>query len=436
MIEEQIFHDANGVDRRHWAPIRRGNLVPHEPQKASPLTKSRMPPAIWALGFVSLFMDISSEMIHSLLPVFLVTVLGTSAATVGMIEGIGEATAAVAKLFSGWISDRVGKRKALAVFGYALAALSKPLFALAPTASWVLAARFSDRVGKGIRGAPRDALIGDLAPPGLRGAAYGLRQSLDTVGAFLGPLFAIGLMALFLNDFRLVFWVAIVPGLASVAILVLWVREPEAGRSTEAVRAPIHWREIGQIGRLYWLVVAIGFILTLARFSEAFLILRAENVGVPVALVPLVLVLMNLVYAATAYPMGAISDRADRKVVLAVGIAVLIVADLVLGYAASAVGVAIGAALWGLHMGLTQGMLAALVADTASDRLRGSAFGFFDLTSGVALLIASLVAGFLWELAGPRATFLAGAVFTLLALCGMAAFFWLKRNSPGARSVV
>jgi MFS family permease len=383
-------------------------------QTASP----GLPRGIWALGLVSMFMDISSEMIHSLLPVFLVTVLGASAVTVGLIEGIGEATASISKLFSGWLSDRLGKRKALTVIGYGLGALSKPLFALAPTPSWVLLARFSDRIGKGIRGAPRDALVGDLSPPGLRGAAFGLRQSLDTVGAFAGPLLAMALMALFADDFRLVFWLAVVPGLIAVAILVLGVREPPQPRPLAVARVPIRWSELGRLGRVFWGVVAVGAVLTLARFSEAFLILRAEDEGLSLALIPLVLVVMNVVYAASAYPMGALSDRYDRRLVLAAGFVVLIVADVVLALASGIWVVMLGIGFWGLHMGMTQGLLAALVTDTAPTNLRGTAFGLFNLASGAALLLASLIAGLLWELIGPAATFLAGAIFTAAGLVG------------------
>jgi MFS family permease len=383
-------------------------------------TRLKLPGSIWALGFVSMFMDISSEMIHGLLPVFLVTVLGASAATVGLIEGIGEATASISKLFSGWISDRLGKRKALTVIGYGLGALSKPLFALAPTASWVLAARFSDRIGKGIRGAPRDAMVGDLAPPALRGAAYGLRQSLDTVGAFVGPLLAIALMALFNDNFRLVFWLAVIPGLAAVAVLALGVREPPQARPAKS-QAPIRWAELGRLGGLYWGIVAAGAVLTLARFSEAFLILRAESAGLSAALAPLVLVVMNVVYAASAYPMGALSDRIDRRLILAAGFVVLIFADIVLAFAPGIGIVMVGIGLWGLHMGMTQGLLATLVADAAPAALRGTAFGLFNFASGIALLLASLVAGLLWELMGPYATFLAGAAFTAIGLVGTAA---------------
>jgi len=384
-----------------------------------PTSEMKLPGSIWALGFVSLFMDVSSEMVHALLPVFLVTALGASTIMVGIIEGVGEATASISKLFSGWLSDRLGKRKALTGIGYALGALSKPLFALAPTASWVLFARFSDRIGKGIRGAPRDALVGDLAPTGLRGAAYGLRQSLDTVGAFAGPLIAMMLMALSANNFRLVFWLAIIPGLVAVAILVFGVKEPERTQPTSEAKVPIHWRDLRQLGSAFWAVVGVGFILTLARFSDAFLILRAENAGLSVALIPLVLVVMNVAYAASAYPVGALSDRIGRKSVLAVGFGVLIVADLLLAFAPGILTVMFGVGLWGLHMGMTQGLFAALVADTTPNTLRGSAFGLFHFASGIALLLASLIAGVLWDQLGPQATFIAGAAVTLVGLLGM-----------------
>jgi MFS family permease len=394
--------------------------------------RGKLPASIWMLGFVSLFMDISSEMIHGLLPAFLVTVLGASAAMVGLIEGIGEGTASISKLFSGWVSDRLGKRKTLTVLGYGLGALSKPLFALAPSASFVLLARFSDRIGKGIRGAPRDALVGDLAPPGLRGAAYGLRQSLDTVGAFAGPLIAMALMALFEDNFRLVFWLAVIPGLAAVAILVLGVREPARLRPEEKLRIPIRPADLRMLGRAFWAVVIIGAVLTLARFSEAFLLLRAGDAGLTPARVPLVLVVMNIVYAASAYPMGALSDRAGRKLILAAGFGVLIAADLVLALAPGIWTVMIGVCLWGLHMGMTQGLIAALVAEAAPAPLRGTAFGLFNFASGIALLLASLIAGLLWTWAGPAATFLAGAAFTVLGLAGLLAP--MPRGARPARS--
>jgi MFS family permease len=385
----------------------------------------QVPVSIWALGFVSMLMDISSEMIHSLLPVFMVSVLGASALTVGLIEGVAEATALVVKVFSGTLSDYIGKRKALAVIGYGLGALAKPLFAIASSTGMVFTARFLDRVGKGIRGAPRDALVADLAPPQVRGAAYGLRQSLDTVGAFTGPLLAMGLMLLWSNDFRAVFWVAVIPGFLAVALLLVGVQEPQLQRRDRRIN-PIQWRELKRLSEAYWRVVAIGAIFTLARFSEAFLVLRALQGGLPVAWVPMVLVAMNLVYAASAYPLGRLSDRVSHAKLLALGLAVLIAADLVLAYGNSWHVVFSGVALWGLHMGLTQGLLATMVADTAPTDMRGTAFGFFNLLSGAAMLIASVLAGLLWDHLGASYTFIAGSVFCALGLVGIA-----LKASPG-----
>ena len=384
---------------------------------------ARLPGSIWALGFVSLFMDISSEMVHGLLPVFLTAVLGASTEMVGFIEGIGEATASISKLFSGWLSDKLGQRKVLTVIGYSLAALSKPLFAVASTSSLVLAARFSDRIGKGIRDAPRDAMIGDLIPAGLRGAAYGLRQALDTVGAVAGPLIAIGLMAALNDNFRLVFWLAMIPGVLSVVVLIAGVREPPRAAATAG--APLRLGDLKGIGRFFWIVVGIGAMLTLARFSEAFLILRAQDKGLALTLAPLVLVVMNVVYSLSAYPLGALSDRVDRRLMLTAGFAVLIAADIVLAFAPNVLVVMAGVALWGLHMGLTQGLLSALVADEAPANLRATAFGVFNFVSGLALLLASLIAGALWQMIGPAATFFAGAGFTAIGL--VATTFALRR---------
>ncbi|MFM2261863.1 MAG: hypothetical protein RI959_539, partial [Pseudomonadota bacterium] len=373
---------------------------------------------VWALGFVSLLMDISSEMIHSLLPLFMVGVLGASALTVGVVEGIAEATALIVKVFSGVISDYLGKRKALAVIGYTMGALSKPLFAVAPTMGWVLTARFVDRMGKGIRGAPRDALVADIAPPEVRGAAFGLRQSLDTVGAFLGPLLGVGLMLLWANDFRAVFWVAVVPAALAVALLVLGVQEP-ARHEGEPKRNPIRRDNLKRLSGAYWWVVVVGAVFTMARFSEAFLVLRAEQTGMALAWVPLVMVAMNLVYAATAYPFGKLSDRASHRALLGWGLVVLVAADLVLASGHHWSRVLVGVMLWGVHMGMTQGLLAAMVADTAPSDLRGTAYGFFNLVSGVAMLLASVLAGWLWDRLGASFTFYAGAVFCILALLGL-----------------
>ncbi|MCE1251094.1 MAG: MFS transporter [Comamonadaceae bacterium] len=377
-----------------------------------------IPPSIWALGFVSMLMDISSEMIHSLLPLFMVGTLGASALTVGLIEGLAESTALISKVFSGALSDYIGKRKGLAVFGYALGALTKPLFAIAPSTGIVLTARLLDRVGKGIRGAPRDALVADIVPPQLRGAAFGLRQALDTVGAFLGPLLAVGLMLLWANDFRAVFWVAVVPGLLAVALLLLGVREPPR-QEGEKRSNPIRRDNLRRLSSTYWWVVGVGAVFTLARFSEAFLVLRAQQSGIAVAWVPLVMVAMNAVYAASAYPFGALSDRIGHKTLLAWGLVVLIGADLVLAMDHHWTTVLAGVTLWGLHMGMTQGLLATMVANTAPPDLRGTAYGFFNLVSGVAMLVASVVAGLLWDQLGAAFTFYAGAAFSGLALLGL-----------------
>ena len=378
-----------------------------------------IPPGVWILGFVSMLMDVSSEMIHALLPIYLVSVLGASMVTVGVIEGIAEATASITKIFSGALSDWLGKRKWLAVAGYGLAAFTKPVFPLAPTIGWLVAARFVDRIGKGIRGAPRDALVADLSPPDLRGASFGLRQSLDTIGAFMGPLLAIALMWWTADNFKAVFWFAVIPAFLALGLIVFAVREPDRPGELRTVRNPVSPAEIKNLGPAFWWVVAVASVFTLARFSEAFLILRAQSVGLPITLVPIVLVAMNVVYAVAAYPAGVMSDRMSRTAVLATGILVLVAADIVLALLPSLGGVALGVVLWGLHMGLTQGLLAALVADTAPAELRGTAYGFFNLLAGLAMLAASIIAGSLWDITGPQGTFLAGAGFALVALAGL-----------------
>ena len=400
---------------------------------ARPLRAAAIPRGVWALGFVSLFMDISSEMIHALLPVFLVS-LGATVAAVGLLEGTAEAIAQITKVFSGTLSDRLGKRKLLTVVGYGLAALTKPLFALAPSPGWVFAARGLDRVGKGLRGAPRDALIADLTPEETRGAAFGLRQALDTVGAFAGPLIAIALMAATADSFRTVFWIAMIPAVVSVAVLVLFVREPAREEEKRGrVERPRLGALLGTLGSRFWWLVVVAALFTLARFSEAFLILKAADVGLGVAYVPAVLVVMNVAYALSAYPAGWLSDRVNRWGVFAVGAALLIAADLVLAFGASIAAVGLGVALWGLHMGFTQGLLAALVADTASAEQRGTAFGVFNLMTGIALLAASVLAGVLWDRGGPALTFLAGAALT--AAAGAVAFVLYSLNKIGARGV-
>ena len=388
-----------------------------------------LPRGIWALGLVSAFMDISSEMIHGLLPAFLVTVIGASAVSVGLIEGAGEGFALITRVFSGYLSDRLERRKGIIVSGYLIATLTKPLFALASGVGLVFSARVLDRFGKGLRGAPRDALIADLAPAHQRGAAYGLRQALDSVGAFVGPLLAVAIMALTADDYRTVFWLAVLPGAVAVAILIVGVREP-AGRTAKPARLPVNVTDLRRLQRPYWLVLGVGVVFSLARFSEAFLLLRAEATGLAPGLVPLVLVIISLVYALGAYPAGRLSDRLGRTRLLGAGLVFLIIADLMLAGATGIWQVGAGAALWGLHLAFTQGLFAALVADTSASSVRGTAFGVYGLVTGVAVLLASVLAGWLWDRYGAPVTFLAGALLSLLALAGFEA---LRRRENGDR---
>ncbi|HHT1167414.1 TPA: MFS transporter [Klebsiella michiganensis] len=381
-------------------------------------TLSRIPKGVWVLGGVSLLMDVSSEMIHSLLPLFMATTLGASVIVIGIIEGVAEATALILKVFSGVISDYVGKRKGLALLGYGLGALSKPLFAIAPTSGVVFSARMIDRVGKGIRGAPRDALVADVTPPEIRGAAYGLRQSLDTIGAFLGPLLAVALMFLWDNDFQSIFWVAAIPAVLSIALLGFGLKEPRTAVVQKRTN-PLRRENLKKLSAAYWWVVAIGSIFTLARFSEAFLVLRTQQMAIPLFAIPLVMVAMNLVYSLTAYPFGKLSDSMSHSKMLQWGLLVLIAADIVLALSSHWSTLLAGVALWGIHMGMTQGLLAAMVAHTAPPELRGTAFGMFNLMSGIALLLASAGAGVLWEVLGAASTFYAGAIICVVTLVGM-----------------
>jgi MFS family permease len=386
------------------------------PSRKHDVPRLAIPRTVWALGFVSMFMDISSEIIHSLLPLFLTMTLGVSVAMVGLIDGFAEATASISKVFSGYIADRMGRRKPLILLGYGLGALSKPFFALASTAPVIIGARFADRIGKGLRGAPRDALVADVTPSEIRGRAFGLRQSLDTVGAFVGPLAAIGLMALLANNMRMVFWVAVIPAVLAVLCVVFGVRDSKPQQDAPVARPPIQISDLKRLPREFWNVTGIGVVFTLARFSEGFLILKASAEGLPLTLAPLVLVVMNLVYALGAYPAGGLSDRMPARKLLFWGLACLIAADLSLALIAGLGGAFLGIALWGAHMALTEGLLAKLVADHAPSDLRGSAFGLFNLVTGLAMLFASVIAGLLWDRIGSNATFLAGAGFAAVAL--------------------
>jgi MFS family permease len=398
----------------------------------------KLPKSIWVLGFVSLFMDISSEMVHSLLPLFLVTGLGASMATVGIIEGVAESTALISKVFSGYISDYFNRRKWLVVIGYSLSVITKPLFALASSVAMVFSARFIDRIGKGIRGAPRDALIVDITPKSIRGAAFGLRQALDTVGAFIGPLLAFSLMLLWENDFRKIFWVAVIPGAIAIFLLLSGIQEPtkkplqnDKKASTKSPQKPIHWHQLKLLSVNYWWIVVIASILTLARFSEAFLILKAQNIGISLAYIPLIMVVMNLMFAVSAFPMGKLADKLSQPMLLVCGILVLVVADILLANAQNWFLLILGISLWGLHLGMTQGLLSTLVANEAPDKFRGSCFGVFHLINGIAMLIASVLAGFIWEFWGAPWVFYSGVFWCLMAVL----FIGFLKNKPETQGI-
>lgn len=373
-------------------------------------------------------MDVSSEMVHCLLPMFMTTVLGASALTIGLIEGAAESTALIVKIFSGALSDYLGRRKGLALLGYALGAVTKPVFAIANSMGMVWSARLGDRIGKGIRGAPRDALVADMTPPSIRGAAFGLRQALDTVGAFLGPLIAVGLMLLWSNDFRAVFWVAAIPGVLAVLLLAFGLREPTV-HVGEKKENPITHDNFKKLSGSYWWVVAIGSLFTLARFSEAFLVMRAQQTGIALAWIPLVMVAMNLVYAGSAYPFGKLSDRISYVKLLISSLCVLIAADLLIASSQHWFVLFTGVALWGIHMGMSQGLMAKMVADTAPITLRGTAYGVFNLLCGISMLIASGIAGLIWDQLSSEFTFYAGAVFCLLTLLAICFKFYVVDKS-------
>jgi MFS family permease len=375
----------------------------------------KMPRNVWILGFVSLLTDISSEMIHALLPLFLVSVLGAPVLTVGFIEGIAEATASIVKIFSGALSDYLGQRKALAVFGYSLSTFLKPLFALSVNPMGVLVARFGDRVGKGIRVAPRDALVADVTPEAMRGAAYGLRQSLDTIGAFCGPLIAVCLMAASNNNFRLVFWFALIPGVLAVGLLAMGIKEPKKTQKQSKPINPLQWKTLKTLSQDYWILVTVALLFNLGNSSDAFLLLRASQVGISDAFVPLTLLVINLAYSLSAYPVGVLSDRWSRMGLLVSGY--LLYALVYIGFAFAQTPWEMWGllALYGLHLGMSQGVLLALIADKVPKDLRGTAFGFLNLAVGVALLPASVLAGGLWQNFGAATTFIAASVFAIVA---------------------
>jgi len=375
----------------------------------------RLSPNVALLGCVSMLTAMSTAMIQGLLPVFLVRVLGASMASVGLIEGLAEAANSFIKIFSGATSDWIGRRKPLVVFGYALSATVKTLFPIAETVPTVLAARVIDRLGKGIRDAPRDAFLADITVPEIRGSGFGLRLALAIAGFVFGPLIAVALMRLSGNDFRLVFWIALAPAYLSIVVLLLAVKELPFAVDAGERRFSIQGKDLAALPARFWWVIAIAGLLALARFSQAFIVLKADDVGLEAAFLPIMLAVMYLVYSMTAYPFGVLADYVDRRLQLGIGAVVLIGADVILATAGDIWWTVLGAALWGLQMGVTQGLLGATVADAAPDHLRGVAFGFYDVANGVAALGASAGAGMLWTVAGPAAAFGTGAFIAAAA---------------------
>ena len=388
----------------------------------------RLPRQVAILGVISLLTAMSSAMVYGLLPVFLVKVLGASTASVGVIEGIAEAMMSLARIFSGRASDWMGRRKPLVLLGYAVSAVNKVMFPLAGTVSIVFAARVIDRIGKGLRDAPRDAFMTDVTPAKVRGSGFGLRLAFYTTGFVIGPLAAMEVMQLSGDNFRLVFWLAVIPAVLAIIILIFGITEHA---STKFVPRPLLLRrsEFALFTGAFWWAIAVASLLSLARFSYAFLILKAYGIGVDAAYVPIVLVLMHLVYAAAAYPFGVLADHMDRRLQLGIGAAILIAADMVLATANVGWMAAIGAGLWGLQMAATQGLLSASVADAAPEELRGTAFGIYDMSVGLATFVASAAAGALWMVGGSPLAFgfsgLIAAAAILLLL-----FQWMLATRP------
>lgn len=380
-----------------------------------------IPRTIWALGTVSLLMDISTELIHSLLPIFMVSVLGANLTYVGIIEGIAESTALMTKMFSGTISDFLNKRKILVGLGYGLSAITKPLFPLANSLSIVLFARFFDRIGKGIRDAPRDALISDLAPYKGRGASFGLRQALDSMGAVIGPLMAMLFIYIFSGNIRYVFWIATIPAILAVLVLIFGVTEPE--KNSLQIQHPkewvLYWYKIRHLNKAFWYLLFIGGVLALARFSEAFLILKANSVGVSLAWLPSIMIVMNIAFASSSFPAGALSDVIGRQAILSSSILLLFMAEIILGFSSTIWMTMIGVIIWGLHMGLSQGLLAAMVADSTPEHLRGFAYGIFYFVCGIATLFSSIIAGMIGDRWGIPFLFYFASVFSTIAILAL-----------------
>lgn len=387
----------------------------------------RIPSTIWMLGLTSLFMDVSTEIVHSVMPIYLVTVLGASPMLVGAIDGVAEATASIMKVFSGALSDWVGRRKPLAIAGYGMAAITRPILPFASTVTEIFALRILDRIGKGVRVAPRDALVADHVRPEILGAAYGLRQGLDTIGALVGPIIAAIVLASSNNDFQWVFWVSCIP--AALCVLIISLGVSEAARPADRPRPafPLRPSQVRRLRGVFWGSMAIIMLLLIPRFSEGFLLLKAQQSGISVTWVPLLLAAVNLVAAPVSFPAGRLSDRIGRRHLVMSGFAVLVAAQLVLTVTDGPIGVLVGALFWGLHLGMTQGVLAAMIVDHAPADLRGTAFGVFHVASGLAVLVGSFGAGWIWDQLGST------TMFATAAAIGVAGLAALVISSVGRR---
>nr|WP_200892490.1 MFS transporter [Aliterella atlantica] len=377
-----------------------------------------LPRQVWVLGWVSLLMDIGSKMIQSVLPLFLVSMLGASLVTVGAIEGIAEVTAAGLKVGSGLISDRGGQhRKWSAVLGYGFSALMIPLYPIATSPGWILAARMGDRMGKGIRVAPRNALVADATPEHQRGAAYGLRYTLDTIGALLGPIVATILLAVSRQNTRLVFWAAMIPAFLAVGLLIWGIQAPPfAQPSSKSKASGLRWQSLQQLGVNYWHLVVVVCLFNLGNSSDAFLLLKAKDVGISFTAVPLVLTAIHAGSAVSAYPAGWLSDRLSRRNVFLVGLGLFALTYGGLAIARQPWQVWLLLGLYGLYQGITQGVLLAMVAATITPMSRGTAFSFLSLVAGFSLLLASLLAGWLWQQIGSWAAFGLGSASAIAAI--------------------
>jgi MFS family permease len=369
-------------------------------------------------------MDLSSEMILSILPIFLVTGLGVSVLTLGLIEGLAEGVASVIKAFSGALSDYLKKRKILVVIGYGLSTLTKPFFALASTATWIFVARFVDRLGKGIRGAPRDSLIADSTSTKIRGTAYSLRQTLDTLGAVLGPIFAIIILYLTTNNFRLVLWFAVIPAVLCIVVLIFGVKESTLKKNISRKKSYFLFENFLKITPVIWLFFLTVFILNLGHFSEAFLLLRSQEIGLKVSFIPVVFVVMNVAYAIVAVPFGHLADRGGFFILIVCGFLILVLADIILALTNSVGWMFVGIIFWGIHLGMTQGLLLAMISKLSPLELRGTSFGLFHAISGVALLTASLIAGYLWQYYYSGLIFFVSAIITLVGITTFFLWYW------------